>query len=180
MKLFRLPAALAAIILCAAPAFAQETEDPALTALIAEKDAAMFAAFNTCDGDTVGEYVEEDLEFYHDNAGLSRGRASIVDAVKNNVCNNFTRQLLPGTLEVWPVPGYGAIETGVHTFTNVGATEPHGIGRFLHIWHQDGDTWRIARIVSYDHGPYTPDAASPSEGESPDLEMQGTEPPLLP
>jgi ketosteroid isomerase-like protein len=163
---FRFPlAALAAAALCAAPALAQETEDPALTALITEKDAAMFAAFNACDGETFGTYVEDDLEFYHDVGGLARGRAATVDAVNNNVCNNFTRQLVPGTLEVWPVPGYGAIETGVHTFTNVGETAPHGIGRFLHIWHQEGDIWRIARIVSYDHGPYGEDKAAVDAAE---------------
>ena len=112
----------------------------------------------TCRPRPHGADVEEGLEFYHDQAGLSVGRAATVEAVKNNVCNNFTRQLLPGTLEVWPVPGYGAIETGLHTFTNVGADAPHGIARFLHVWHQEGDTWRISRIVSYDNGPYTPPA----------------------
>lgn len=161
----RLPAAFALLTLAAcatpaapAPTSAHEPADLALTALIAEKDAAMFAAFNSCDGEGFGAYVEEGLEFYHDQAGLSVGRAATVEAVKTNVCNNFTRQLLPGTLEVWPVPGYGAIETGLHTFTNVGADAPHGIARFLHVWHQEGDTWRISRIVSYDHGPYTPPA----------------------
>lgn len=152
--------ALAACATPAAPASAPRVVDPALTALIAEKDAAMFAAFNTCDGETFGAYLEDDLEFYHDNAGLSVGRAATVEAVNTNVCNNFTRQLVPGTLEVWPIPGYGAVETGLHTFTNVGADAPHGIARFLHVWHQDGDSWRISRIVSYDHGPYPIEASA--------------------
>ncbi|MBA3070379.1 MAG: nuclear transport factor 2 family protein [Hyphomonas sp.] len=160
---FRPPAAVALLALaaCATPAApppAPEAVDPALTALIAEKDAAMFAAFNSCDGETFGAYLEDGLEFYHDQAGLSVGRAATVEAVNNNVCNNFTRQLVPGTLEVWPIPGYGAVETGLHTFTNVGATAPHGIARFLHVWHEDAGAWRIARIVSYDHGPYPREA----------------------
>jgi hypothetical protein len=159
--MLRFPAvfALLAIAACttpAAPAPVPEAADPALTALIAEKDAAMFAAFNSCDGEGFGAYLEDGLEFYHDQAGLSVGRAATVDAVNNSVCNNFTRQLVPGTLEVWPIPGYGAVETGLHTFTNAGADAPHGIARFLHVWHQEGDTWRIARIVSYGHAPYTP------------------------
>lgn len=165
--LLRLSAALALLALaaCATPAApapipARAPADPALTALIAEKDAAMFAAFNSCDGNGFGAYLEEGLEFYHDEAGLSVGSAATVEAVNEHICNNFTRQLLPGTLEVWPVPGYGAIETGLHTFTNIGADAPHGIARFLHVWHQEGDAWRISRIVSYDHGPYTPDAKS--------------------
>lgn len=147
---------LAAILALAAPALAQETEDPALAALIAAKDAAMFEAFNTCDAETFGQYVEDGLEFYHDYNGLTLGAAPIVNAVTNSVCGNFTRQLVPGTLEVWPLPGYGAVETGHHTFTNAGAEAPHGTGRFLHNWHQDGEAWRVTRIVSYDHGPVEP------------------------
>jgi hypothetical protein len=151
-------AAIAACLALAAPVLAQETENPALTALIAAKDAAMFEAFNTCDAETFGQYVEDGLEFYHDVDGLTLGAAPIVSAVTNAVCGNFTRQLVPGTLEVWPLPGYGAVETGHHTFANAGADAPHGKGRFLHIWHQDGEAWRITRIVSYDHGPYNPSA----------------------
>lgn len=157
--LFRLSAAIALLALaaCATPAApAHAPADPGLTALIAQKDASMFAAFNSCDGETFGAYLEDGLEFYHDEAGLSVGRAATVDAVNKNVCNNFTRQLVPGTLEVWPIPGYGAVETGEHTFTNVGADAPHGMARFLHVWHEDAGTWRVARIVSYAHGPYTP------------------------
>lgn len=154
MHLRPLVAALVVTIGSALPAFADDAGNAALTALIAEKDAAMFAAFNSCDGEGFGAFLEEGLEFYHDNAGLSIGRAATVDAVNQNVCNNFTRQLVPGTLEVWSIPGYGAVESGLHAFTNVGTDAPHGIARFLHIWHQDGDNWRVSRIVSYDHAPY--------------------------
>ena len=91
----------ASCLALSAPALAQETEDPALTALIAAKDAAMFEAFNTCDAETFGQYVEDGLEFYHDYNGLTLGAAPIVSAVTNSVCGNFTRQLVPGTLEVW-------------------------------------------------------------------------------
>ena len=122
--------------------------------LIAENDAAMFAAFNSCDGDAFGAYLDEGLEFYHDDDGVLDGPGPLIEAVKTSICGNFTRHLIPSSLEVWPIPGYGAVQAGVHTFTNAGATEPHGQGRFLHIWREDDDGWRITRIVSYDHRAY--------------------------
>jgi hypothetical protein len=60
-------------------------------------------------------------------------------------------------MEVWAIPGFGAVQIGCHTFTNDGASFPHGMARFLHVWHQtdDGD-WVVTRIVSYDHRAYDP------------------------
>ena len=57
-----------------------------------------------------------DLEFYHDKSGLSIGRQAMVEGVKNNICGKVTRELVPGTLEVYPIANYGAVEIGVHRF----------------------------------------------------------------
>ncbi|OLF81551.1 hypothetical protein AWH62_02455 [Maricaulis sp. W15] len=142
-------AILAALILVAQPA-----GDATLHDTISALDAAMFEAFNSCDGEEFGTFIAEDIEFYHDLDGLNQDRDSLIQAVNTSICGNFRRQLTPGSIEVWPLPGYGAIESGWHAFINYGADEPHGQGRFLHIWRQDEDGWKITRIVSYDHGPF--------------------------
>lgn len=41
----------------------------------------------------------EDLEFYHDQDGLSVGRQATIEAVKNNICGKVHRDLIPGR---WP------------------------------------------------------------------------------
>jgi hypothetical protein len=46
--------------------------------IIASLDSAMFHAYNTCDLERLATYFEEDLEFYHDQTGLSRGRQSLL------------------------------------------------------------------------------------------------------
>ena len=140
---------LAALVLVVQPA-----AEPTLHDTIVALDARIFEAFNTCDGAGFGALVAEDIEFYHDVAGLELSREALIEAVNTSICGNFQRRLTPGSIEVWPVPGYGAIETGWHAFINDGATEPHGQGRFLHIWRQDADGWTLARVVSYDHGPF--------------------------
>lgn len=145
---------LAAALLLAQPDAAPADAEVSLHDTIVALDARVFAAFNSCDGEGFGAYVAEDIEFYHDEAGLELSREALIESVNTSICGNFRRQLTPGSIEVWPVPGYGAIETGWHAFVNYGADAPHGQGRFLHIWREDEDGWKLARVVSYDHGPF--------------------------
>ncbi|WP_273020001.1 nuclear transport factor 2 family protein [Oceanicaulis sp. UBA2681] len=143
----------AAALMFAQPAPDAGVETPLLETVIA-LDAQVFEAFNSCDGEGFGAYIADGIEFYHDVDGLILDRAALIEAVNTSICGNFQRQLTPGSIEVWPVPGYGAIQTGWHAFINYGADEPHGQGRFLHVWRQDADGWKLTRIVSYDHGPF--------------------------
>jgi len=50
-----------------------------------------------------GSLLTEDLEFYHDKTGLARSGKALVEGVKNNICGKVTRELIPGTLEVYPI-----------------------------------------------------------------------------
>ena len=74
-------------------------------------DTRFFDAYNHCDLATISSLVAEDLEFYHDKTGLARGRQSLVDGIKNNICGKVTRELVPGTQQVDPIANYGAVET---------------------------------------------------------------------
>jgi len=124
----------------------------ALYDVIAAQDKAAFDAFNRCDLKTLGSFFVDDVEFYHDRDGLSVGKQPFLDAVRNNVCGKFTRELVPGSLEVYPLPGYGALEIGVHRFVHSDPTNPTGQGRFTHIWKNTNGHWQLTRVMSYDHG----------------------------
>jgi ketosteroid isomerase-like protein len=127
--------------------------DDELFRTIATLDTAVFDAFNRCDLPTFGRFFIDDLEFYHDKDGLMRSRQSLLDAVKANICGKVRRELVPGTLEVHPMDGYGALEIGVHRFHHPGRddTEPVGEGRFIHLWQKTDAGWKITRVISYDH-----------------------------
>ena len=58
-----------------------------------------------------------DLEFYHDTDGLQLF-AEVRTGFGNLFAQNsgITRQLVSGTLQVFPVAKYGAIELGAHRF----------------------------------------------------------------
>lgn len=116
---------------------------------IVELDKKFFNAYNTCDISVHEELISEDLEFYHDLGGLATSKAQILQALKDNICNKVKRELIEGTIEVYPIPGYGAIQMGWHQFLN--SEEPNAESRpskFVTIWKQDGNLWQITRVIS--------------------------------
>jgi len=142
-----LAAPLAHIHAQAAPA-----PDP-LFQTIQSLDAKLFDAYNHCDLEKLGSFFADDLEFYHDKTGLSVGRQSLLDGVKRNICSKVTRELVPGTLEVYPIASYGAVEIGVHRFHHPGHETADSIGeaKFIHLWQNKDGVWKITRVISFDH-----------------------------
>ena len=133
-------------------AFAASPE-AALTKKITELDAALFQAFNQCDLEKFAGLFADDVEFYHDEGGLTLGAKAVTEAVKNNICGKVNRVLV--STEVYPMKGYGAVQTGVHRFTHPGKddVEPMGEAQFIHLWQNKDGVWKITRVISYDHHP---------------------------
>ena len=64
-----------AFLLFLPAAFAQTGE---LFKTISALDTALFDAYNKCELDKFGAMLADDLEFYHDETGLSKGAQSTV------------------------------------------------------------------------------------------------------
>ena len=123
---------------------------------IARLDSLLFAAYNSCDIETFAEFFSEDVEFYHDQTGLDRGRASLVQAVRNNICGKVRRDPVPGTLEVHPLRHYGAVQIGEHRFCDARTSRVcdetnGGVARYVMLWQETGGRWRLTRVISFDH-----------------------------
>jgi hypothetical protein len=119
-------------------------------------DAGLFDAYNRCDLEKLASYVADDLEFYHDQTGLSRGRQEFLDAIRNNICGKVHRDLLPGSLEAYPLNGYGAVEIGAHIFCDSRTKskcdrEKDGIAKFVMLWQNQAGIWKVTRVISYNH-----------------------------
>jgi hypothetical protein len=120
---------------------------------IANLDSALFAAYNSKNLDLMKTYFTQDLEWYQDNGGLIG-----FEKVFSNFQSIFNREydlkrnLLNESLEGHPIEGYGAIEIGKHQFKHIenGKLEI-GTFKFLMIWKNDKGSWKIARVISYDH-----------------------------
>jgi len=131
---------------------ATSTEDPAPMTLydsIAMMDERWEDAYNHCKLDVMEEIISEDLEFFHDQGGLMTSKKKLNEALKTNICGKVTRSLKPGSLEVYPINGYGAVEMGLHAFHNSKepAAQPH-YSKFVHIWKRENGKWRITRVIS--------------------------------
>lgn len=120
---------------------------------IAKMDSIMFTAFNKRDITKFESLFTEDLEFYPDKGGLTNYEHTVnfmKDVAKNN--NGLRRDLVKGSLQVYPIPGYGAMEFGEHTFCHIENGNPDcGTFKFVHIWQKKNGEWKISRVVSYDH-----------------------------
>jgi ketosteroid isomerase-like protein len=116
-------------------------------------DASLFDAYNNCDLDKFASFFVDDVEFYHDQGGVTLGKANLTESVKKNICGKVTRELVPGTLQIYYMKGYGAVEMGVHRFHHPGneASEGVGEGKFVHLWKYKDGAWKITRVISYDH-----------------------------
>lgn len=134
-----------------------------LRAEIRARDLAFFdVQFEQCAPARMRQMLTADVEFYHDKAGLTRGADAFVEGYER-MCEErkkpdawrSRRKLVEASLQVDPVPGFGAIETGEHTFHERQGEGPQklvGRAKFAIVWQRAADGWRMSRILSYAHG----------------------------
>jgi hypothetical protein len=120
---------------------------------IAGLDSLLFSAFNTRNIEKFKTFFTEDLEFFHDKGGLTNYEYTI-NSLKETAKRNdgLKRELVKGSMEVYPIPGYGAMQIGAHTFCHLeNGKQDCGTFKFVHIWQQKNGEWKIARVISYGH-----------------------------
>lgn len=120
---------------------------------IEQMDSIMFQAFNSQNMEKFKAMFTEDLEWFQDNGGLIPYKTvfeNFGNTFKNE--NKLSRELVKGSLEVYPIKDYGAIQIGRHQFKHMenGKLEI-GTFKFLMIWQKRDGLWRISRVISYDH-----------------------------
>ena len=127
-------------------------DDQKLHDTIVYLDSVFFEAYNTCNVnlEKYGSFYSDSIEFYHDKGGMMNSKQELIDATRKNICGKVTRELVKGSIEVYPIKDYGAVEIGLHKFHNnqdkSGA--PSRAGRFTIIWQHKNNDWKIARVIS--------------------------------
>jgi hypothetical protein len=117
---------------------------------LAKLDAQLFeAAFISCDQKKYELFFTEDVEFYHDLAGAKFGSAvrTLGPCPKDK---GLSRILDRASLQVFPVEGYGAIQSGNHSFVQKGSKTVE-VAHFVHLWRRTDKGWHIARVLSFGH-----------------------------
>ena len=150
--------------------------DAELTAM----DSTVFANVYTCNAAKNQTFFTDDIEFYHDKGGVTKTRKTLVDQLTNNFCGEgktkLRRELIPGSMHVYPINNYGAVQLGDHRFyikenarqraagKAPGDAQPDrqgkevlsGVAKFIHVWKYENGEWKISRVFSFDHN--APDA----------------------
>ena len=135
---------------------------PALAQTIAARDARLFTVmFDQCDPAALADLVTGDMEFYHDKGGRMAHDAFLADYAKGCAAKTAPdawrsrRELVAGTMRVYAIPGFGAVEEGGHLFYERKGDGPErlaGKARFSILWKLEPDgQWRMARTFSIDH-----------------------------
>ncbi len=153
-RIVPLPVVLAAVLSFATHSVAQPAQDQ-LAATVAALDAALFDAFDRCsEPDQLvrhASHFAEDVEFYHDTGGVTWSRDDMLANTAKYACGHFRRELVPGTLKVFPIEGFGAIAQGTHRFCQFGTGECEGLAEFTMIWREESGVWQVTRVLSYAH-----------------------------
>jgi len=120
---------------------------------IAHLDSMLLVAFNSRDLEGFKGYFNPGLELYQDNIGVRNYDESMKafgELFKKDYV--LTRKLVPGSLEIYPIKGFGAIETGQHVFSHIEDRKLESATfKFMHIWQKKEGKWRITRLVTYGH-----------------------------
>jgi len=122
---------------------------------IQHMDSVMFNAFNAHNTIELGKTFSETLEFYHDKGGLSDYKTTMENFDKlfeKNKTTGLRRDLVKGTLEVYPIKDYGAIEVCQHQFCHVeNGKDDCGTFKNVMVWQKKDRQWKVTRVISYDH-----------------------------
>lgn len=153
-------------VLASSTVFGQTQEaapKPEMFDALAEMDQILFrAVFDTCDLETLAGLLTDDFEMYHDKWGMiADSGAKFVANIKDGCARQKTgenflarRELVPGSLVVYPLNNYGAIQMGEHRFYRLTQGKPDELtetAKFTNVWKKEGDRWKLARVLSYDH-----------------------------
>jgi Domain of unknown function (DUF4440) len=115
-------------------------------------DSLLFDAFYVrCDAEATIAMYTVDAEFYHDRNGVKLGAAAL-DAFRNNCPRDkgVRRVIVPGTVRVYGITGYGAVQLGRHRFIEADGDRVTE-AKFIQLWQRTPKGWRATKTISVDH-----------------------------
>ena len=116
---------------------------------IVKMDRRFFNAYNNCDLETQASIYSDNIEFFHDKGGLMTSKEQILEGTKNNICGKVTRELIEGSVEVYPINDYGAVQIGYHKFFNNQEPDAASIpSKFIAMWQNDNGNWKMTKVIS--------------------------------
>ncbi len=127
------------------------THNAELYDTISQLDKHLFSAFNHQNLKEFKKYFDVNLEVFQDDKGVRNYEQSMATFTELfQAMPDLKRKLKKGTMEVYPIEGFGAIEMGQHAFIHTEEGENQGkIVHFIHIWKRFHGQWKITKIITY-------------------------------
>jgi hypothetical protein len=73
----------------------------------------------------------------------------IIEGTKKNICGKVTRELIDGTVEVYPINDYGAVQIGYHKFFNKQEPDAESVpSKFIAVWRYKNGNWKMTKVIS--------------------------------
>lgn len=139
-------------------------EGAALTEEVRAADDRFFTLFfdARCHSTEIRAMLADDIEMYHDKGGVIATSADQFMADYKKGCAaraapdawRSRRELVPASLTVDLVPGFGAIEDGDHRFyerQGDGKERLAGFAHFTQLWVKTPEGWKLKRVFSFAH-----------------------------
>jgi len=130
---------------------------------IARLDSTVFATLPEYNSAKSRTFFTDDLEVYNDTEGLLKSRNVFIEAPEKNFYktqkeNVIRRELVEGSMKVYPLKNngaiYGAVQTGEQCFYELRKGKEErltGTSKFTHIWLNKNGEWKISRMIIYNH-----------------------------
>ena len=124
--------------------------DKAISAL----DTKLFDAYNHCDLKTFDSLLADDVEFYHDQGGVTLGRQKLTESIKNNICTGDTQRVLVRGSRPFRILAVEGTGDGIELGAPLGAGAASQIVTFRCRFTRAGDFKRQLQIkTSLQDGP---------------------------
>jgi len=129
-----------------------------------KSDSLFWTAYNKCNVSEMMRFIPNDVEFYHDKGGITKGASNLEITFQRNLCGNkdfrLRREAIDKTVQNFPMKKddklYGLIISGDHYFyiNETGKKEfRDGLAKFTDLWILENGAWKMSRVLSYNHGP---------------------------
>ena len=124
---------------------------------IARMEEILTAALVESKTETLNTLFASDFVLYSDLEGLAT-RSEVLGKAPLDArsLSGYDRMRYRSSLTMLPLPGFGALAVGSHTFADrAGETQ-----NFIHIWAKQDEHWRLARAIGYGLAPSTLDPST--------------------
>jgi len=95
------------------------------------------------------KWIKDIKKWTKHNNSYTGSKQEVLSSIEKNICGKITRTLIEGSIEVYPIKDYGAIEIGYHKFYN--NQEPNAKSKpskFIVVWKNENEKWYISKVIS--------------------------------